>query len=662
MLRATGLSKAFGGRSLFKELDLHVRPRDRIGLVGRNGEGKTTLLRILADVETADDGQVVLRRNAEVGYLRQEVDPHSPRSAIDETRTALSFLAEIEAEITRTEAEIAVAGERGEAVPKALAERYDLLRTRFERGGGFEAESRLRETLSGLGLGATRWDAPLNTLSGGWLMRVELAKLLLRRPDVLLLDEPTNHLDLPSIAWFESVLASYPGAVIVVSHDRAFLDRHVERILELEVGRATTYVGGYNAYVEAKAQRELELEARRRNLDRKIAHVESFVKRFGAKATKATLVNSRKKMLERLRAERAEAEPTARAGRAMRVRFPDPPRSGERALRLAGIAKAFGETRVYTSLDLEVRRGDRVALIGPNGAGKSTLLRLSAGVLPPDAGVREPGHNVHMAFYAQHALDALDPHRSVFEEIERDAPTALVPRLRGLLGAFLFSGDDIDKRVSVLSGGEKARLALARLLLQRANFLVLDEPTNHLDIHAQDVLIEALRGFGGTLMFISHDRTFINALANRVVEVTPGESGAQVRSFPGNYDDYERALARATEGVADTARRDGAKRGPSPARRRPKAMFTLRRLESRSNDLEAEIESTESELERNGWLSAEPGTASDGERMRALSEERQGLEATLAQLYADWEQTHVELEDFRGRAPNGARGGASPED
>ena len=641
MLRATGLSKGFGGRSLFAGLDLHIKPRDRIGLVGRNGSGKTTLLLLLAGVEPPDDGHVKRRKGAEVGYLRQEVDPTAEHAVIDEARKALAPLQALEAEIAEAEATIAALGGEGRAIPPALAARYDDLRARFERAGGFRAEALLRETLTGLGLGPERWDAPLRTLSGGWLMRVELAKLLLRRPEVLLLDEPTNHLDLPSIRWFETMLGDYPGAVVVVTHDRAFLERHAERILELEAGRATLHKGGYLDYLEQKSQRAVETEARRRNLDRKIAHVGRFIERFGAKATKAAQARSRKKMLERLEAERDRFQPAPRAQRAMRVRFPEAPRSGQRVLRLAAIAKAYGDTVVYRDLDLEIGRGERIALVGPNGAGKSTLLRLAAGVLAAESGLREPGHNVRVGFYAQHALQALDPTRTVLGEVERTARQSQVPQLRGLLGAFLFSGDDVEKRVSVLSGGEKARLALAKLLLSRPNFLVLDEPTNHLDIQAQDVLISALQRFGGTQLFISHDRTFINTLANRVLEVTPGTNGARLRSFPGNYDDYLRK-ADGAPAPGKAERRGGKRLAPRSGRSKP--TFTLRRLEGRAGAIEEAIESTEAKLERVGWLSGDPAVARDGERMRALREERAALETTLEGLYSDWERIGAEIE------------------
>jgi ATP-binding cassette subfamily F protein 3 len=654
MLRARGITRAFGARTLLDHVDLELRAEDRVGLVGRNGEGKTTLLRILAGLDVPDAGRVELERGAHVALLRQEIDPGAGRSLIDEVRTAHAPLRQLEHQIETLEREIEREGER--EVSGKLAERYDAARLAFERAGGYEAEAQLRSTLAGLGFARERWERPLAELSGGWLMRVELAKLLLARPEVLLLDEPTNHLDLPSIAWFEETLADYPGAVLVVSHDRAFLDRHVRRIAELRDARLNLYTGNYSEYERLHAERLRLEQARRRNIDQKIAHAERFVERFGAKATKAAQARSRKKQIERLRAERPDE---VRDSRGMRLRFPPAARSGDLVLRLENVALAYGEHRVYDGLGLEITRGDRIALVGPNGAGKSTLLRLVAGSLTPDRGDREVGHNVRLAFYAQHQLEALQPERSVLEELERAAPGLGIPRARTLLGAFLFTADDVDKKVSVLSGGEKARLALARLLVQGANLIVLDEPTNHLDMQAREVLAEALAGFDGTLVLISHDRSFINALCNKVWDVVPGETCSQVRLYPGNYDDY-RAVTRPLEvGPATGAPPPAAKPASTPvAARAPESREDrarrkadrragerrMRSLQARCADLEEQIVETEKEVERLGLQSADPVVARDGDRMRSLELERRALESRLPELYAEWERKSAELE------------------
>ncbi len=644
MLRVQGLGKGFGGRDLFRGVDLHLRDGDRIGLVGRNGAGKTTLLRILASLEQADEGRLLPRRGARVAYLRQEIDPTAPRTVSEEARRALAPLLELEKEIEQLQQQMVARGADGGAVPEVLAERYDELCRRFEREGGFEAEARLRATLAGLGIDATMREAPLSSLSGGWLMRVELAKLLLARPEVLLLDEPTNHLDLPSIRWFEGVLATYPGAVLVVSHDRAFLDRHCNRIAELAGERLTTYTGGYSDYLRQRDERREQLGARARNLDREIADKQRFVDRFGAKASKASQARSRKKALEKLRDERADLDTALSARDArLRVRFECAVRSGELVLRLEGVGRAYGDHVVYRDLDLEIRRGDRIALVGPNGAGKSTLLRMLAGQLDPDAGTLEVGHGVRRAFFAQHQLDALDPAQSVLEALETGAALDDVPRLRGILGAFLFPGDDVDKKVSVLSGGEKSRLALARLLLARPNALILDEPTNHLDIEARDVLTGALNDYEGTLIFVSHDRRFIEALAARVIEVAPGDGAAVTRDFRGGWSEYERALESDATSPATDARSTGAAPRAPRARDTRERQRETRRLQARVEAIEGEIELAERERERIDRDCADPEQARDGERMRALGRERAAVEARLEALYRDWEDLGTEL-------------------
>ena len=633
MLQLDNLTKSFGGRALFEGASLEVRRDDRVGLVGKNGAGKTTLLRILAGIDTPDSGAVRLQRGARIGYLRQEVSAVSDRTVIEEAETALAHLRGLEAKLRTIEQEIATSGTH---VSDALAARYDAAHHAFEQAGGFSADAELRATLTGLGLGESKWHEPLRKLSGGWLMRVELAKLLIAKPELLLLDEPTNHLDLPSIAWFEGVLASYPGAVIVVSHDRVFLDRQANRIVELESSRLTMYKGNYSAYLTQKALRLDDVEARRANLERAKAHKEKFVARFRY-GTKASQAQSRLKAIDKLQAELDEL-PEAASARKMRARFVAAVRPGEIVLRMEHVAKSYGDNTVYRSLDFELKRGERVALAGPNGAGKSTLLRLAAGALEPDAGTRELGHNAHCAFYAQHQVDALDPTRTALGELEQSAKIDDIPRLRSILGAFLFSGDDVDKKVSVLSGGEKARLALAKLLLARANFLVLDEPTNHLDMDAQDVLTEALADYGGTLLFVSHDRRFIEALATRVVEITPGEGEARVRNFLGGYEAYAEALAREAEppkrdAKAKPVTREKPDDGAQRARDKGK-----KKLRERSQALEIEIESLEAAITRLDWLAADPTVARDGDRMREIAAERRAQKEKLDALYPEWER------------------------
>ncbi|MBW2275343.1 MAG: ABC-F family ATP-binding cassette domain-containing protein [Deltaproteobacteria bacterium] len=707
LLRLDQIAKGIGGRTLFRDASLVVRSGDRIGLVGPNGAGKTTLLRILAGSEKADAGKVAKPRGVRIGLLRQEIDPTQAHSVREEAGSALQRLDELEAELRSLEAEMA----RGEGeISGDVAERYDKASNEFAHGGGFEREARVAEVLAGLGFDEAMAARPLHTFSGGWLMRVELAKLFLSTPDVLLLDEPTNHLDLPTIEWFEASVDAFRGAVVTVSHDRTFLRRHVGRVVEVDgTGRCSVYEGDYDRYLEQRELRRSELLARKANQDREIAHMERFVDRFRAKSTKAKQAQSRIKALDKI--ERIEVEPDS--VRRMRLRIPEPPRSGKRVVAAEGVSKRYGDNEVYTGVDIELHRGDRVALVGPNGAGKSTLLRILAGAIEPDDGERVLGHNVEVAFFAQHQLEALHASATVLEEMASDALTDDVPRLRGQLGAFLFSGDDVDKKVGVLSGGEKSRLALAKLLLRPANLLVLDEPTNHLDIAACEVLEQALSQYAGTLAFVSHDRAFLNALATRIVEVKDG----RLREFIGNYDEYLAKVAQELEGPARAAEspsstatsgtagasesrardargsakgrtkggakggakgdaKGGAKggaaaaKGPGSAdrtadgkaagggeapRKLSKAERAVERERRKNLDrgqrkiakLEEDIQAREAELEALGHSLGDPAVYSDAERVQALNAERQEIQAIIDGLYREWERLAHEVEILR---------------
>jgi len=659
LLRLEGISKGFAGRTLFSGVDLDVRAGDRIGLVGPNGAGKTTLLRIAAGDEAADAGRIAVSRGVRVGMLRQEIDPTLDRPVREEVASSLARLDALERELADLEAEIARPG--GTEVSAEVAVRYDRARAAYELGGGFEREARVERVLAGLGFEPDDRARPLRSFSGGWLMRVELAKLLLSAPDVLLLDEPTNHLDLPSIHWFEETLSAFRGAVIVISHDRTFLRRHVSRVLELEGGRFTLYEGGYDRYVAQREDRRAQLLARKATQDREIAQVERFIERFRYKASKARQVQSRLKALEKV--ERIVVEAPSR--RRLRLRIPTPERAGDVVIALEEIHKSYGATRVYRGASLKLRRGDRLALVGPNGAGKSTLLRILAGVLPFDSGRRELGHNVHVGFFAQHQLEALDRTRSVLEELASVARNDDVPRLRGHLGAFLFSGEDVDKKVSVLSGGEKARLALAKMLLRPTNFLVLDEPTNHLDVDACEVLEDALREYQGTLALISHDRSFLNAVATRVVEVRAGE----LREFLGNYDAYQRASAEAVtpgrgavsghgaphavetapSGPVTRARQEVEVPRPKPEGAPARQAQRLRRkardkTAKRIEAIESAILVRENALESLSWKLGDPEVYKNGDKVRALEAERSAAKDAIDLLYREWERLAAELE------------------
>jgi len=644
-VRLSGVMRRVGARVLFEGVDLEIAAGDRIGLVGPNGAGKTTLLRVAAGVDAPDGGERSLGRGERIGYLRQEIDPASGATVREEALTAFAAIDALEREMRALDEHMAQHGE----LPAQLAERYDQLHTRFDRAGGFSREARAEQVLAGLGFDAKARARRLATFSGGWIMRVEIAKLLLAEPDVLLLDEPTNHLDLPSLEWFDETLAAFPGGVVLISHDRAFLRKHTTRIAELRDAKYALYPCGYDAYLERKAQRKLELEAAARTQQKQIEQTEQFIERFRYKASKAKQVQSRIKSLDKL--ERVEVPEEKK--RRMRLRIPEPTRSGAIPVALKGVHKRYGDLAVYQGVDFALKRGEKLALVGPNGAGKSTLLRMLAGVLPFERGERELGHNARVAFYAQHQLESLTATRSVLEELEAVAAFDDVPRLRGHLGAFLFSGDDVQKRVGVLSGGEKARLALAKMLLRPSNVLVLDEPTNHLDVEACEVLESALVDYTGTLVFISHDRDFLNALATRVVEVR----GGTLREFLGNYDAYliklrEEAQRASSASVASPSAgaNDRAAAGspgaasPGDAQRTREERKARERAQRRLARIEEQIGEKEAQVEELGARLGDPGVYGDYARLREVEAERDATRSEVAALYAQWEMLAAELE------------------
>jgi len=645
VIQLENVSKGYGGQTLFRGVDWRIGDGERIGLVGPNGAGKTTLCRILAGIEEPDEGRVSLPRGTTVGYLPQEVaGGDDGGSVLAEVLGGFEEVWRVEREMEQLAAALeAPAG--GDADVDALTARYGDLQHRFEALGGYRLETEARAILGGLGFRAEQMPRPLAEFSGGWRMRAALARLLLLRPSVLLLDEPTNHLDLESLGWLESFLADYAGAVVVVSHDRYFLNRMVTSIADLGPAGVVRYQGNYDEYlVEREARREL-LEAQARNQAKRVVEIERFIERFRYQATKARQVQSRIKMLERL--ERVEVDPRARK---IRFAFPEPPRTGRRVAALRGVHKAYGDHVVYAGIDLEVERGERVALVGINGAGKSTLLRVLAGVLPFETGERTLGAHVAVQYYAQHQLDVLDPRATVLEEVERVAPQAAQTRLRTLLGAFLFSGDAVDKRVAVLSGGEKARLALAKMLVRPAALLCLDEPTNHLDLASREVLEEALAEFPGTIVFISHDRYFINRIATRVLEVASGA----LTSYPGDYDDYLVATARAAESTPARSPELPARPSPAPAAapadqrsrvegRRGRASGAVRALRRRLEEVERQIHDLEERLRQFAEALSDPALYKDGDHVRALTTERKTAEEQVAWLMREWEELSVEL-------------------
>ncbi|HYB72124.1 MAG TPA: ABC-F family ATP-binding cassette domain-containing protein [Candidatus Sulfotelmatobacter sp.] len=660
MIQAEGIGKGYGACGLFRDLTWHIREGARIGLVGPNGAGKTTLCRILAGLEAADAGVVRRPRACTIGYLAQEVEVGPEGSVLGHVLDGFPEVRRLEEEMAALAPRMAAAADaeghsRGESAAD-LTRRYGELQHRYEVLGGYRLETDARAILGGLGFAPDDVQRPLAAFSGGWRMRAALARLLLARPDLLLLDEPTNHLDLEALAWLEGFLAPHPGTIILVSHDRHFLNRMADEIAELELGSFTRYPGTYDDYLEQKAARAELLEATRRQQAKRVAEIQRFIERFRYKATKARQVQSRVKALAKM--GRVEA---GRAPKRIHFRFPQPPHGGQVVCALRGLHKAYGETVVYAGVDLTLARGDRIALVGPNGAGKSTLLKVLSGVLPFERGERALGHNVSVHYYAQHQLDQLTPARTVLEEIEAAAPDEARERLRGILGAFLFGGDDVEKKVAVLSGGERARLALAKMLVRPANFLCLDEPTNHLDLPAREVLEAALARFEGTIVFISHDRYFMNRLATQVVEV----KGGRLRAFPGDYDAYLERASReaaaaaprgAAAGQAAGEGRNGAgpgpAAGPAPGRRaerraRAEALQArgraLRPLRDRLRAVEAEIQGLEGRLGALGHAMADPSLYKDGDRARTAAHEKRTAEARLGALLAEWEDLSHQL-------------------
>jgi ATP-binding cassette subfamily F protein 3 len=637
LIQARQVAKGYGGRPLFRDLTWQLAPGERIGLVGPNGAGKTTLCRILAGIEAPDEGEISRPRHATVGYLPQDVSTSGSSSPLVEALSGFEDVWRLEREMEDLAGQLAVDHD------PAVTARYGDLQHRFEAAGGYRLEAEARRILGGLGFSPDELTRPLSEFSGGWRMRAALARLLLLRPSVLLLDEPTNHLDLASLAWLEDFLGGYDGTVVVVSHDRYFLNRMVTSIADLAPSGLAVYRGDYDDFlVEREARREL-IEAQAMNQAKRIAEIERFIERFRYKATKARQVQSRIKMLSRI--DRIEVEAEARQ---IRFNFPEPPRTGRRVIALRGVHKAYGDNVVYAGLDVEAERGERVALVGPNGAGKSTLLRMLAGVLAFDRGERVLGANVAVHYYAQHQLDLLDPARTALEEMELVAAELGQTRLRTILGSFLFSGDAVDKRVAVLSGGEKARLALAKMLVRPAALLALDEPTNHLDLASREVLESALAGFGGTIVFISHDRYFINRIATRVVEIERG----RLTSHLGSYDDYLAAKTRPPAPVAATSRaaevdppaaKRGAEAGPARRERRSRPDPELRKLQKRLEEIERRIAELESRLGALAETLAVPDLYRDAERARATVSEQKNAQEEIAWLMREWEELSTEL-------------------
>ena len=532
MLQLINLSLAFGGQELFRNLNWHIRQGDRVGLVGPNGAGKTTLFRLLTGQLEPDAGRVQRDRDLSIGYLPQEGIDIAGRDLFAETRSALPELTALQQELETIQTTLdSPNGATSDALTQAeLITRYGDLQHRIEELDGFQADAQVAKVLTGLGFHEAQFTARTETFSGGWQMRIALAKLLLRQPDVLLLDEPTNHLDLDSLLWLEAYLHNYRGSIVIVSHDRAFLDRMVNRVTALHRSALTEYTGNYSTFERVF---EEHLESYRKAYDTQQEEIERltrFINTFRYNARKAPQVQSRVKQLEKME----KLDPPQTLPKGVRFHFPQAPRSGRRVIELQGVSKRYDSVQVFENLDLVIERGDRVAVVGVNGAGKSTLSRILSGVEEPTSGSRQLGHQVVLDYYAQQQAERLQTDNTVYEEILREAAIDIVPQLRTLLGAFLFSGDAIEKRVAVLSGGEKSRLALAKMLLQASNLLILDEPTNHLDIRTKEIVKEALLQYAGTFVVVSHDRYFLSGLVTKVLELHDGHC----TTYPGTFEEF----------------------------------------------------------------------------------------------------------------------------
>ena len=657
MLSLQNAGKRFGPRILFQDANWLITAQEKTALVGANGTGKSTLMKVLAGLETLDYGQMQRTRGMSIGYLPQEGLRLSGRSVFDECLSVFDELRLMETEIESLAGQMASLDHEGQEYA-AAAERYSMLQGRFHALDGYALDAQVGSVLTGLGFSKTDWGRRTEEFSGGWQMRIALAKLLLARPNLLLLDEPTNHLDLETRNWLEGYLRSYPFGYILISHDRYFLDVTVDRTVEIWNKRLQIYAGNYTKYLKQKEERKAQLIAAYKNQREQIEHLEAFINRFRAQATKAKQVQSRIKELEKIeRIEIPEEEPV------IHFTFPQPPPSGRTVVTVQNLAKSYGEKQVLAGVSFTIERGDRVALVGHNGAGKSTLIRLLTGVESPTSGSVQLGHNVIPEYFAQDQYKVLDPEARMLDDISRAAIRVPELELRSLLGCFLFSGDDVFKSLGVLSGGERNRYAVARILVSPSNFLLLDEPTNHLDMRAKDVLLEAIESFSGTVIFVSHDRYFLDRLATKVLEVRDGS----VVIYPGNFAEYvrdkEEQEARVGKAPAPSIDKpstpqpvqsngiepvpvkvEAAGRDDGATRDKVKRLnpIKLKQMEDRCAFLEEEVPRIEASIAHTEGALGNFVSVAETERQSVLLEE---LRRQLADSTAEWEELMMQLEE-----------------
>ena len=655
MLTVTGVSKSYNDHELFSGVSFTVGMSDRIAVIGRNGTGKTTLFEIITGNIIPDSGSVSVRRDTAIGYLRQDVQPSSERSLLEYVSGSSDLVRDLAHKIALVQEDLAE--EQDEETVNGLLRKLGELQSLYEAKGGYSSEHEAKIILAGMGFARSDFEHPLSEFSGGWRTRIELARLLFLNPDILLLDEPTNYLDLETQRWFETYLKRYRGAVLVTSHDRAFLNNVVSKVIAIEDEGVIFHHGDYDSYVRA---RERDIESRKaaaRRQEVEIRRQMRFIERFRAKNTKASQVQSRIKQLGKI-----ERITVPRVMKRIHFNFREPPRSGRVVIELKHLAKSYGQHVVYQDLNIVLERGDRAAIVGVNGAGKTTLLRILAGVLPFERGQRVLGHNVTTAYFAQYYIESLNPYNSIIEELRSVAPDEPEQRLRGLAGAFLFSGDDVTKRISVLSGGEKTRIAIARMLVRPANLLLMDEPTNHLDIASREILTDALDSYKGTLCFITHDRTLIREVANKIIQVRDG----QVMVFPGSYDDYlwrDRSPGGQAETMETQPRIGQLRQPPTTVRKRQRKALegrlrneyyrAISPVRERITEIEQEMAGNTGRIEEIEAIMADPSHYKDSCNVVAVNREYMTLREKVATLTAEWEGLMGEAEridlDYRRR-------------